>query len=386
MSYINIFGGSPVQTSQVSYLSIALTGSISLSWPTQFQDTNDVVARIMDVTPSNNGFTITLPDATQTSVGTDFLINNISGTHGFQVLDNAGGVQATFAAQALFYFYLIDNSTVAGGWRVIPFGLGVGTVVTQVAATAATAGLTITGSPITSSGTLGFSLSNQLVALNNIASTGLIVQTAANTVTNRMLVAGSNIAITNPDGVSGNITVALSTTPAGLTSLGVGNLSLSGNTIITGSGNLPISLTPNGTGNVLMPAGSTAEPGIAFTGDTTTGFYDVSAGVLGISASGAEIIKLSSNNGILFGAATLTVAGAFSGMVCPVSGNPSAISATTAAFYTAVTTTGSTVRTLGIYSNDALVSATGGGLTPDHNFPIVINGVTYFVPCKTSQT
>jgi hypothetical protein len=385
MSYINIFGGSPVQVSDVSYLEIALTGSITLSWPTQFQDTNNVVARIMDVTPSGGGFSITLPDATQTSVGTDFLINNISGANGFTVLNNGGGLLATFATQALFYFYLIDNTTTNGTWRVIPFGLGVGSVVTQVAAASLTAGLTITGSPITSSGTLNFSLSNQLVALNNFAGTGIMVQTGVATQSPVTITGGSNIVVTNGSGVLGNPIIALSTTPA-VTSLTVGNFIIGGSTIITNGGNLPIALTPNGTGNVLMPAGSVGIPGIAFTGDTTTGFYDVSAGVIGVSASGTKIIQLSSNSGILFGAATMTVAGTFSGMVCPVSGNPSAISATTAAFYTAVTTTGSVVRTLGIYSNDVLVSNTGGGLTPDHNFPVVINGATYFVPCKASQS
>ena len=381
-SYINIFGGSPVQVADPSYLAIALSGDITLSWPTQFQDTNNVVARIMDVTPSNNGFTITLPDATQTSVGSDFLINNISGTHSFEVLDNEGDLLVTFSAQALFYFYLIDNTTTEGTWRVIPFGLGIGSVVTQVAATPATAGLTITGSPITSSGTFGFSLSNELVALNNVATTGLLTQTAANTVTTVSLVQGSNIVITNPGGILGNPTIAVSTTPSGLTSLGVGNLSLSGSTIITGSGNLPISLTPNGTGNVLFPVGSASIPGLAFTGDTTTGFYRPSAGEIAFSSAGAEIILLSPLGIGLGGGAPLNSATNVLAMAAGTA--PNSCTATTLCVYGA-TATGA-LTTLGLFTNSSIVSATGGGLTPDHNFTIVINGTTYYVPCKTSQS
>lgn len=55
--------------------------------------------------------------------------------------------------------------------------------------------------------------SSELVSLSALNTTGLITRTATNTVTTRSLVAGSNISITNANGVSGNITIDGSTTP-----------------------------------------------------------------------------------------------------------------------------------------------------------------------------
>lgn len=76
--------------------------------------------------------------------------------------------------------------------------------------------------------------SNQLVSLAALATNGFIVRTAANTVTARSLVAGTNIAITNPDGVSGNITIDGSTTPTVSSIIksgtnGVGDIGQTGN-------------------------------------------------------------------------------------------------------------------------------------------------------------
>lgn len=86
---------------------------------------------------------------------------------------------------------------------------GSGTV-TSVAATAPTAGFTITGSPITSSGTLVFALANDLAAIEALATTGIAVRTAAETWTTRSLASGQNITVTSADGVAGNPSIALS--------------------------------------------------------------------------------------------------------------------------------------------------------------------------------
>ena len=79
--------------------------------------------------------------------------------------------------------------------------------VTSVAATAPAAGFTIGGSPITSSGTLTFTLADDLAAVEGLATTGIAVRTGTSTWATRTLVAGSGISLTNASGVGGDITI-----------------------------------------------------------------------------------------------------------------------------------------------------------------------------------
>jgi hypothetical protein len=86
---------------------------------------------------------------------------------------------------------------------------GTGTV-TSVAATAPTAGFTISGSPITTAGTLVFTLANDLAAVEGLTTTGIAVRTGADTWATRTLVGGQNITISVADGSTANPTIALS--------------------------------------------------------------------------------------------------------------------------------------------------------------------------------
>lgn len=86
--------------------------------------------------------------------------------------------------------------------------------VTSISATAPTAGITISGSPVTSSGTLTFALANDLAAVEGLSSTGIAVRTAADTWATRSITNGTGITVSNGDGVSGNITI----TNSGVTS------------------------------------------------------------------------------------------------------------------------------------------------------------------------
>jgi hypothetical protein len=96
--------------------------------------------------------------------------------------------------------------TLSGG-TLSSTGGGSGTV-TSVAATQPASGLTITGSPITTSGTLVFALNNDLQGLENLATNGMAVRTATSTWATRTLTAGSGISITNGDGIAGNPTIS----------------------------------------------------------------------------------------------------------------------------------------------------------------------------------
>ena len=260
-SYTNIFGGSPVQPSEVSYLALALSAAnTNLSWPTQFQDTNNVVSHIIDITPDMGGRTVTLPNATQVSVGQDILINNPSGTQ-FALNKNDGTLLSNVAGGNIIYFYLIDNTTVGGTWRIIPFGGGVAAVTSvnaDVPAAPDSNNLMVAGGPITAAGTLHFSFGADIEALISFGNgTGIAARTAANTWALRSIqpVANGNVVVNNGNGVGGNITIDLAPdigiAPSNpVNSMKIGNIQIDNNTIISANANGNIELNPDGTGEV----------------------------------------------------------------------------------------------------------------------------------------
>lgn len=91
----------------------------------------------------------------------------------------------------------------------VQLSVGGGTV-TSVAASSSSAALTVTGSPITSSGTLAFSLDADLTALAALSGTGYAVRTAADTWTTRLIEGtAGNIVVTDGNAVNGNTVVDL---------------------------------------------------------------------------------------------------------------------------------------------------------------------------------
>lgn len=121
MSYISPFTGDVIQPTDVSYRSITLSTNTTLAWPINGNTSGNYAARIMDVTPTTGGLSLTMPPANQTSVGTDSLVQNL-GAVSFDVLDNSGGVIVTIASGKSEYIYVTGNSTVGGVWGNIAFG------------------------------------------------------------------------------------------------------------------------------------------------------------------------------------------------------------------------------------------------------------------------
>lgn len=143
MSYTQIFGGTTIYPSDVSYLALALTANTELDWPLETAGTLQPVARIIDITPSG-AFSITLPAADETGTGQTILFNNL-GPSTVTILDNAGGTLLSLGAGEQWQLYLVDNSTVAGTWR--SFRYGAATAQAQASALAGN-GLVATGSTL----------------------------------------------------------------------------------------------------------------------------------------------------------------------------------------------------------------------------------------------
>jgi hypothetical protein len=119
--YTDVFGGANIYPSEISYSSVALSTDIVLSWPEETSASNNLATRIMDVTPSSAGLSITMPDASKTGTGNTVLFNN-QGAHTF-VVKNAAGVQiVSIASGTVWQVYLTNNSTVAGTWESLQFG------------------------------------------------------------------------------------------------------------------------------------------------------------------------------------------------------------------------------------------------------------------------
>lgn len=93
-----------------------------------------------------------------------------------------------------------------GLWVVPPNSGG---TVTSVGVTGST-GLSVSGSPITSIGTISLTLDSDLQALSSLNTTGLVARTGEATYLPRTITAGTGIVVTNGNGVSGNPTVAVS--------------------------------------------------------------------------------------------------------------------------------------------------------------------------------
>ena len=140
-SFTQVFGGTTIYPSDVSYLALALDSDVTLQWPLEASTSDYVVARIIDITPSGI-FTITMPDATAVGVGETILFNNL-GPDIVTVNKADGNALLSIAAGEQWQAYLTDNSTAAGTWRT--FRYGAATAQAQAAALAG-AGLIADGS------------------------------------------------------------------------------------------------------------------------------------------------------------------------------------------------------------------------------------------------
>lgn len=76
-----------------------------------------------------------------------------------------------------------------------------------------------------------------------------------------------------------------------LTRADIDNLRLDGNTISTTNANGDINLTPNGTGQVVIKAGTAAAPSLAFAGDSNTGIFSPVGDQIYFSTGGSSTLR-----------------------------------------------------------------------------------------------
>jgi hypothetical protein len=145
-TFTQVFGGTTIYPSDVSYLALALTADITLEWPLESSTAEYPVARIIDVTPTG-AFSIFMPPADQTGTGQTVLFNNL-GPNTVTVKNSVGATLLSMAQGEQWQIYLTDNSTAAGSWRV--FRYGASTAQAQASALAGY-GLTATGSTLSQS-------------------------------------------------------------------------------------------------------------------------------------------------------------------------------------------------------------------------------------------
>lgn len=205
MGYATVFGGSTLYPSNLTYLPLALTADTQLYWPIEAAASQNVVADLIDVTPSASGFYILLPDATKGGLGVNTFINNLSGTRTFGVKDASGAVILTVAVGTAWILYLADNSTSAGTWRSYQFGAQAGSI--NIAAIAGS-GLLAIGTSLNQSMPI-ISISTNYTSTTADRASVLLWTGAAGTVTlPAPATAGSNWFVNICNAGTGDISVA----------------------------------------------------------------------------------------------------------------------------------------------------------------------------------
>ena len=125
-TYTQVFGGTNIYPSDVSYLAFSLTTTdVVLAWPVETNAPNALAdypaARIMDVNCTGSSRKVYMPAANEASVGECALFNN-TGTVQFTVVNSLGGVIVTLAPGTLWQVYMTSNTTAAGVWVAYQFG------------------------------------------------------------------------------------------------------------------------------------------------------------------------------------------------------------------------------------------------------------------------
>jgi len=123
-NYTNVFGGSTIYPSDVSFNYLSISEDTPLVWPLDANVDIPIAASIVDVMAQSAGLKVLLPPANLASTGQTVLFNN-TGAIQFTVADSAGNTLCSPASGELWQVYITDNTTAAGIWQVLQYGVGV---------------------------------------------------------------------------------------------------------------------------------------------------------------------------------------------------------------------------------------------------------------------
>lgn len=124
--YTDVFGTNTVPPSKQSFAAYTVSGTTQFYWATNHTGSDPVIASIVELT-SGTDATVKLPPANQISVGEDVLFRNI-GSGVITVQDYDGNTLGTMAPSNAVYVYARANTTEAGVWGWVAYGVGVSAV------------------------------------------------------------------------------------------------------------------------------------------------------------------------------------------------------------------------------------------------------------------
>lgn len=126
-TYTDVFGGANIYPSDISYSAVTLAADTTFNWPEETSASTNLVTRIMDVTATGATRSMIMPDARNASTGETVLFNNVGGQI-IIVKDSAGTPLVAIDPGEAWQVYLTVNTTAAGTWKVLQYGVGVSTI------------------------------------------------------------------------------------------------------------------------------------------------------------------------------------------------------------------------------------------------------------------